>query len=328
MAAQNNNVIVQVDRLVKYYQISGGTLLQRKTSTIHAVDDISLTFHKGETLGLIGDSGCGKTTLAKTILQLEKPTSGSVVIDHYDATELSGDSLRALQDQTRMIHQIPETGLNLKKTVETILNESLPDSKRKDSKQVQAEVESLLNVLGLHLDFKTAPLGELSDGQRQSLAIAQAIAASPVFIACDEPVSHLDASTQAKVLDLMEEKRNQTGLSSLFICNDLAVIRRISDRVAVMYLGVIVELAEREEFCARPLHPFTQILVSAAPVPSPAVEARRHRLQLEGDFPSNLKPPPGCRFRLCCPLAEGICAEQTPELKDAGAGHFVACHLV
>jgi oligopeptide transport system ATP-binding protein len=212
--------------------------------------------------------------------------------------------------------------------VEFTIYESLPSMNSRNADLIQEEVIDLLNRLGISSDYANVPIADLSEGQRQILAIAQAVAASPLFIACDEPVSHLDASTQAKVLDLMEEKRSKTGLSSLFICNDFPVIRRISDRIAVMYLGVIVELAEREEFCARPLHPFSRILISAAPVLSPTVETRRNRLLMEGDYPSNLKPPPGCRFRMCCPLAEGICAEQTPELKDAGAGHLVACHLV
>lgn len=328
MPKEKNMVLIQVDHLVKYYLLSEGNLLARKTRTVHAVDDVSLVIHKGEILGLIGDTGSGKTTLAKTILQIEEPTSGSVSINKVDVVSQNGESMRPLQSQARMVHQIPDATLNLKKTVEFSIYESFPVYGLKDPREIQARVQETMYALGFHPAYANVPLGELTDGQRQVLAIAEALVASPLFVVWDEPLSHLDGSTRARVLNLIEQKRRETEMSSLFICSDLPVLRRISDRIAVMYLGRIIEQAEREEFYARPLHPFSRMLVSAAPVPSPSAEQRRKWLAMGGDYPSNLKPPPGCRFRLSCPLAEEICAEQTPELRDVGSDHWVACHLV
>jgi oligopeptide transport system ATP-binding protein len=322
-----NNVLMQVKDLVKHFPITQGIIIQRQVGAVRAVDGISFDVHKGETLGLVGESGCGKSTTGRTILQLFRPTSGSVVFDGVDLVKLKGNDLRKMRRKMQMIFQDPYASLNPRMTISEIVGEPLIVHHVASGKDVEQRVEHLLELVGLSPTFANRFPHEFSGGQRQRIGVARALALQPSFIVCDEPISALDVSIQAQVVNLLEELQSQFHLTYLFIAHDLSMVRHISNRVAVMYLGVIVELASRDEIYLSPLHPYTQALLSAVPIPDPFAEAQRKRVILQGDVPTPTNPPSGCRFRTRCPIAQAICGESRPEFRELKPGHSVACHF-
>lgn len=323
-----NKVLLRVENLVKYFPITRGIIFQHQIGAVHAVDGISFDIHEGETLGLVGESGCGKSTTGRTIIQLYRPTAGRVLLEGVDLVSLKGEELRRMRRKMQMIFQDPYASLNPRMTVGEIIGEPLIIHGVAKGKEVQERVEHLLELVGLNPAFINRYPHEFSGGQRQRIGVARALALQPKLIICDEPISALDVSIQAQVVNLLEDLQEQFGLTYLFIAHDLSMVRHISDRVAVMYLGVIVELADRNELYDNPLHPYTQALLSAVPIPDPVVEEKRKRIILQGDVPSPVNPPSGCRFRTRCPLAKDICAEARPEWREVRPGHYVACHLV
>lgn len=323
-----NEVLLKVDNLVKHFPIYRG-VFQRQVGAVHAVDGISFDVYKGETLGLVGESGCGKSTAGRTILQLYKPTSGSVDFQGVDLATLKGEELRHMRKKIQMIFQDPYASLNPRMTVGDIIGEPLMVHNVATPKEIEERVADLLNKVNLNPAFASRYPHEFSGGQRQRIGIARALALQPDFIVCDEPISALDVSIQAQVVNLLEDLQAQFGLTYLFIAHDLSMVRHISTRVAVMYLGIIVELADRKTLYTNPLHPYSQALLSAVPVADPIVEEKRKRVILEGDVPSPVNPPSGCRFRTRCPIAKpGVCDASKPEFREVDPGHFVACHLV
>jgi len=327
MNAVNNEVLLRVENLVKHFPIHRG-VLQKQVGAVRAVDDISFDIKRGETLGLVGESGCGKSTTGRSILQLYRPTSGKVDFDGVDLVKLKGEDLRHTRRKMQMIFQDPYASLNPRMTVGNIIGEPLMIHNIASGKEVDERVAHLLELVKLNPSFATRYPHEFSGGQRQRIGVARALSLQPSFIVCDEPISALDVSIQAQVVNLLEELQEQFNLTYLFIAHDLSMVRHISTRVAVMYLGVMVELADREELYQSPLHPYTQALLSAVPIPDPFAEANRKRMILEGDVPSPANPPSGCRFRTRCPIAEKICAESRPEFREVSPSHFVACHMV
>jgi oligopeptide transport system ATP-binding protein len=325
---KSDEVLLRVDNLVKHFPITRGILVQRQVGAVHAVDGITFDIHRGETLGLVGESGCGKSTTGRTILQLYRPTSGSVQFGDVDLVQLKGEDLRKTRRKMQMIFQDPYASLNPRMTVGEIVGEPLVVHKIASQKEINERVANLLELVGLNPSFANRYPHEFSGGQRQRIGVARALALQPSFIVCDEPISALDVSIQAQVVNLLEDLQKQFNLTYLFIAHDLSMVRHISDRVAVMYLGVIVELADRNELYDNPLHPYTQALLSAVPIPDPIIEEKRERTILTGDVPSPVNPPSGCRFRTRCPIAEAICAETRPDWREMRPGHYVACHLV
>jgi oligopeptide transport system ATP-binding protein len=323
MTTTNNNVLLKVDNLVKHFPIRKG-ILQKQVGAIRAVDGVSFDIKQGETLGL-GESGCGKSTTGRAVLQLYRPTSGEVNFNGVDLVKLQGEDLRAMRRKMQMIFQDPYASLNPRMTVGEIIGEPLVVHSVVTQTEVEDRVKQLLELVRLNPSFSNRYPHEFSGGQRQRIGIARSLALQPSLIVCDEPISALDVSIQAQVVNLLEELQEQFNLTYLFIAHDLSMVRHISDRVAVMYLGVIVEMATRDELYSTPLHPYSQALLSAVPVPDPRVEATRKRIILEGDVPSPANPPSGCRFRTRCPIAEGVCAESRPEFREIKPGHFVAC---
>ncbi len=323
----SDHVLMHVKDLVKHFPIHQGIIIQRQIGAVRAVDGISFDVHQGETLGLVGESGCGKSTTGRTVLQLYRPTSGTVNFDGVNLVELKGEALRKMRRKMQMIFQDPYASLNPRMTVSEIIGEPLVVHHVANGKEVEQRVEHLLEVVGLNPAFANRFPHEFSGGQRQRIGVARALALQPSFIVCDEPISALDVSIQAQVVNLLEELQDQFNLTYLFIAHDLSMVRHISDRVAVMYLGVIVELASRDEIYHSPLHPYTQALLSAVPIPDPFAEAQRKRVILEGDVPSPTNPPSGCRFRTRCPIAQAACAESRPEFRELKPSHFVACHF-
>lgn len=320
----DNNVLLRVDNLVKHFPIMRG-LLQKQVGAVRAVDGVSFELKRGETLGLVGESGCGKSTTGRAVLQLYRPTSGNVHFDGTDLTAIKGEELRAMRRKMQMIFQDPYASLNPRMTVGEIIREPLIVHKVATESEADERVKQLLELVKLNPSFSTRYPHEFSGGQRQRIGIARALALQPSFIVCDEPISALDVSIQAQVVNLLEELQKEFNLTYLFIAHDLSMVRHISDRVAVMYLGVIVELSTRDELYGHPLHPYSQALLSAVPIPDPVIEKTRQRIILTGDVPSPANPPSGCRFRTRCPIAEAICAESRPEFREIKPGHFVAC---
>jgi oligopeptide transport system ATP-binding protein len=322
-----DNVLLHVDNLVKHFPITQGIIFRKQIAAVRAVDGVSFDIYRGETLGLVGESGCGKSTTGRTILQLYQPTSGSVVYDGVDLVTLEKNALRRMRRKMQMIFQDPYASLNPRMTVGEIVGEPLVVHKVASQKEIEERVANLLELVGLNPSFGSRYPHEFSGGQRQRIGVARALALQPPFIVCDEPISALDVSIQAQVVNLLEDLQNQFNLTYLFIAHDLSMVRHISDRVAVMYLGIIVELTDRDALYAKPLHPYTQALLSAVPIPDPVADAKRKRVILEGDVPSPVNPPSGCRFRTRCRFAEAICAEQKPDFREVQPGHFAACHF-
>jgi oligopeptide transport system ATP-binding protein len=323
----NNELLLRVEDLKMHFPIYRG-VFQKQVGAVRAVDGISFTIKRGETLGLVGESGCGKSTTGRAILQLYKPTAGHVYYEDQDLTALKGEELRHMRRKMQMIFQDPYASLNPRMTVGDIIGEPLVVHNVASGKEVQDRVENLLQLVKMNPSFATRYPHEFSGGQRQRIGVARALALQPAFIVCDEPISALDVSIQAQVINLLEDLQGEFHLTYLFIAHDLSMVRHISDRVAVMYLGTIAEIAGRNDLYASPLHPYTQALLSAVPIPDPVIEEDRRRVILEGDVPSPANPPSGCHFRTRCPIAKDICAEQNPELREITADHFAACHFV
>jgi len=326
-APKNGDTLLEVRDLKMYFPITRGVIIQRQVGAVKAVDGISMTIKRGETLGLVGESGCGKSTAGRAILQLYKPTSGEVIFEGRDLTKLSSNEMRRTRRDVQMIFQDPYASLNPRMTVGDIISEPIRVHRlRRGGKAVRERVQELLQLVGLNPYFANRYPHEFSGGQRQRIGIARALAVEPDFVVCDEPVSALDVSIQAQVINLLEDLQDQLGLTYLFIAHGLSVVKHISDRVAVMYLGKIVELADSDELYRHPLHPYTQALLSAVPIPDPVIEKKRQRIILEGDVPSPINPPPGCRFHTRCPIAIDICRVEEPAFVDYGGGHYAACH--
>ncbi len=323
----SGEALVRVENLVKHFPITRGILIQRQIGAVHAVDGLNFDIKRGETFGLVGESGCGKSTTGRTVLQLYRPTSGHVWFDGQDLVALKGNDLRRMRQRMQMIFQDPYASLNPRMTVGEIVGEPLVIHNVAKGRAVQERVEYLLQVVGLNPAFVNRYPHEFSGGQRQRIGVARALALQPPFIVCDEPISALDVSIQAQVINLLEDLQNQFGLTYLFIAHDLSMVRHISNRVGVMYLGIIVELADTNVLYSRPRHPYTQALLSAVPVPDPVVEEKRQRMILEGDVPSPVNLPSGCRFRTRCPVAQAICAEKVPEWREIEPNHWAACHF-
>ena len=318
--------LLEVKNLVKEFPIKGG-FLSRVVERVHAVSGVSFDLAAGETLGVVGESGCGKSTTGRCILRLVEPTSGEVWFEGRNVTAMGKDDLRALARDMQIIFQDPYASLNPRMTVGAIVGEALTIHKlAKTRADYDARIVELLETVGQNADHMKRYPHEFSGGQRQRIGIARALAVSPKLIVCDEAVSALDVSIQAQVINLLEDLQAQFNLTYNFIAHDLSVVEHISDRVAVMYLGRIVEIARAQDLYVRPLHPYTEALLSAVPIPDPQV--RRKRIMLQGDVPSPIRPPPGCHFHTRCPIAEQpLCSSQVPELKQTGADHWVACHL-
>jgi oligopeptide transport system ATP-binding protein len=320
-----NGALVEVRDLKMWFPITQGIVVQRRVGNIKAVDGISFDIVKGETLGLVGESGCGKSTTGRAMLQLYRPTAGKVRFSGQELTALKGESLRRMRRQMQMIFQDPYASLNPRMTVGDIIGEPLLVHSIAKGKERRDRVQELLKVVGLNPYFVNRYPHEFSGGQRQRIGVARALAVQPEFIVCDEPISALDVSIQAQIINLLEDLQGEFDLTYLFIAHDLSVVRHISDRIAVMYLGKIVELATRFELYDKPLHPYTQALLSAVPIPDPAVEEKRKRIILEGDVPSPANPPVGCNFSTRCPVVMDICKEQEPEFVEVSSGHWAAC---
>jgi oligopeptide transport system ATP-binding protein len=323
-----NEALVQVRELKKYFPITSGIIFQREIGAIQAVDGVTFDIYRGETLGLVGESGCGKTTAGRTILQLYRPTGGHVIFEGTDLTALKGEDLRRMRQRMQMIFQDPFASLNPRMTISRIVSEPLRSHKLASGKARDDRVRELMDLVRLDPRFINRYPHEFSGGQRQRIGIARALASNPDFIVCDEPISALDVSIQAQVVNLLEDLQADLGLTYLFIAHDLSMVRHICTRVAVMYLGKIVELAEKNELYDHPQHPYTEALLSAVPVPDPEVERERRRILLEGDVPSPANPPQGCNFNTRCPTASEICFQEEPEWRDLGAGHYAACHAI
>ena len=319
--------LLEVTDLKMYFPVTSGLFIQRKVADVRAVDGLSFHVERQETLGLVGESGCGKSTTGRAILQLHRPTAGSVLFDGEELTEMKGGSLRRFRRKMQMIFQDPFSSLNPRMSVSQIIGEPMAIHKLYKGEERRDRIEYIMNAVGLNPLFAKRYPHEFSGGQRQRIGIARALAVEPEFIVADEPVSALDVSIQAQIINLMEDLQQEFKLTYLFIAHDLAVVRHISDRVAVMYLGKMMELAESNELYQLPLHPYTQALLSAVPITDPELERTRERIVLAGDVPSPLRPPPGCVFHTRCPIAEEVCREEIPDWREILPNHWVACHL-
>ncbi len=322
------DILIDVRNLKMHFPITAGLIFQRKIADVKAVDGVSFHIRKGETLGLVGESGCGKSTTGRAILQLYRPTDGEIKFGEVELTRLKGDELRRMRRRMQMIFQDPYASLNPRMSVGAIIGEPLAIHGLARGKARRERVAELMRVVGLNPYYASRYPHEFSGGQRQRIGVARALAVEPEFIVADEPVSALDVSIQAQIINLLEDLQQQFGLTYLFIAHDLSVVRHISDRVAVMYLGKMMELTGRDELYKNPLHPYTKALLSAVPVPDPEVEATRERIILSGDVPSPLRPPPGCVFHTRCPIAIDECRQVIPEWREVSRDHWVACHRV
>jgi oligopeptide/dipeptide ABC transporter ATP-binding protein len=319
-------MLVEVEGLKVHFPIKGG-LLNQTIEKVKAVDGVDLSIRRGETLGLVGESGCGKSTTGRAILQLIQPTAGSVKLNGVELTKLSPTEVRRKRAEMQMVFQDPFSSLDPRYTIGQIIAEPLENFKRGNAKQIQEEVAHLMEIVGINPHYMHRFAHEFSGGQRQRIGIARALALRPSFIVADEPVSSLDVSIKAQVLNLLEDLQEQFNLAYLFVAHNLSVVKHISDRVAVMYLGRVVELAKSETLYKTPLHPYTQALLSAIPVPDPAIEAQRKRIILEGDVPSPVKPPSGCHFYTRCWKAQAICRQVSPPLEEKADNHYAACYF-
>lgn len=318
--------ILEVISLKKYYQIEKGVIVKKIIGEIKAVDGISFSIKRGETLGLVGESGCGKTTAARCILQLEQPTSGEVIFEGNYLTKINKKDLRAIRPRMQVIFQDPYSSLNPRMTIEQIIGEGLRVYKLvPNQKKLKERIAFLLSTVGLNTSLSSRYPHELSGGQRQRVGIARALAMEPTLIVCDEPVSALDVSIQAQIINLLEELKEEFNLTYLFIAHDLSVVRHISDYVAVMYFGKIVEITTRNELYDNPMHPYTRALLSAVPIPDPMVEANRAPIILKGEVPSPLRPPSGCAFHPRCIVALPECNKEIPSLKEVQKNHWISC---
>jgi oligopeptide transport system ATP-binding protein len=324
--------LLAVSGLRMYFPVTEGLILERHVGDVQAVDGVSFEVRRGETLGLVGESGCGKSTTGRTVLRLYKPTAGSIVFDGLDITTIEGEALRQMRRHMQMIFQDPYSSLNPRQTVGGIVGEPLLVHKIGTGAERQERVAELLDVVGLNPNFLNRYPHEFSGGQRQRVGVARALAVNPDLIVADEPISALDVSIQAQIINLLVRLQDRFGLTYLFIAHDLSVVRHVSDRIAVMYLGRIVEIARSRDLYERPLHPYSVALLSAVPIPDPAIESRRRRIILTGDVPSPVAPPPGCRFHTRCWLRERLgnpesCVTEDPVLRTLESGHEVACHF-
>ena len=318
--------LLEVKNLVKHFPITRGFILSKQVGAVQAVDGVSFAINRGETLGLVGESGCGKSTTGRLILRLIEATAGEVWFEGRNVLELGREEMRELRRDMQIIFQDPYASLNPRMTVGDIIGEPMQIHGIARGREKEKRVQELLEVVGLASYHARRYPHEFSGGQRQRIGVARALAVNPKIIVCDEPVSALDVSIQAQVVNLLQDLQQEYGLTYLFIAHDLSVVKHISDRVAVMYLGKIVELTSKQALYDNPLHPYTKALLSAIPIPDPTLT--RERVILEGDVPSPINPPTGCRFHTRCPVATDICKEREPEFADVGGGHFVACHLV
>ncbi len=324
--AQNGKVLLRVEHLKKYFPIKRGIIFQREIGRVHAVDDVSIEIKAGETLGLVGESGCGKSTLGRCIIRLLELTSGSVTFDGRDISRLSRRALRPIRGELQMVFQDPYASLNPRKRVGTIIADPLRIHGRIGRGQIMQRVRELLKLVGLSPEHVNRYPHEFSGGQRQRIGVARALALHPKLIVADEPVSALDVSIRAQVINLLDDLQDDLGLTYIFIAHDLGVVRHVSDRIAVMYLGKIVEISPAEDLYKRPIHPYTEALLSAVPIPDPKITAQREQVVLEGDVPSPISPPSGCRFHPRCRYATDICSQVEPQLTGHGGGHEAACH--
>ena len=323
-----DNVLVDIRDLKVYFPVTAGIIFQRKIADVKAVDGISFAIRQGETLGLVGESGCGKSTTGRAILQLYRPTAGQILFGGTELTTLKGGALRAMRRKMQMIFQDPYASLNPRMSVGSIIGEPLAIHGLAKGKARRERIHEIMRIVGLNPFYANRYPHEFSGGQRQRIGVARALAVEPDFIVADEPVSALDVSIQAQIINLLEDLQERFELTYLFIAHDLSVVRHISDRVAVMYLGKLMEATTRDELYDNALHPYSKALLSAVPIPDPAVEGKRERIILTGDVPSPLRPPPGCVFHTRCPIAIEECREVIPEWRDLGADHWVACHRV
>ena len=320
---ENKEILLEVKNLKKYYPVRTGFV---KRTELKAVDDVSFFIRKGETLGIVGESGCGKTTLGRSVLRLEEPTAGDII---YEGTSIIDKKMKEYRTKMQIVFQDPYASLDPRKTVSDLIGEAMDLQNLCSSKAERKDkILELMKLVGLNAQFYNRFPHEFSGGQRQRIGIARALAVNPGFIVCDEPVSALDVSIQAQIINMLEELQETRQLTYLFIAHDLAIVKHISTRIGVMYLGHLVELADGENLYSHPLHPYTQMLLSAIPIADPDLSASRKRIKLDGEIPSPLNPPSGCPFRTRCPKADARCAESLPVLKEMSRGHFAACHHV
>lgn len=318
--------LVEIKNLCKYFKTKKGLFTGNK-GLLKAVDGVSFNIKKGETLGLVGESGCGKSTLGRTLLKLYNPTDGEIFYDNNDIGKLSNKDMKPYRKNMQIIFQDPYASLNPRMTVGDIIGEPLDIHNLVSGKEREEKIKYYIDKVGLHPDHANRYPYEFSGGQRQRIGIARALAVNPNFIVCDEPISALDVSIQAQIVNMLEELQDEMGLTYLFIAHDLSMVKHISNRVGIMYLGKLVEISDSEEVYKNPVHPYTQALLSAIPIANPDMAKRKKRIILEGDIPSPIDPPPGCRFKSRCRYAESICGQIEPQLKEVAPGHCVACHL-